>query len=156
VNISLDLDGVICQAPKVPLEKEKQTWVNYDRLAPVPGAKEGIAELSIEHWLTVITARHYRGAQEHVEEWLEDYQLIADPISFKVVAGIATHEKWRVIQALETDIHVDDYVKSFTNVPSSIITILFKGDHNRDQDWPLTVSSWPELVTKIKEMRNEQ
>lgn len=158
MNISLDLDGVICQWKHIP--KEDRTKENYDRLPLVKGAYKGILELLriIDGptvpigWVNVITARHYRGAQNHVNSWLLDKKIFID----EKIVGIPTSEKWRVMQALDVDIHVDDYIRAFTNVPPHIITILFRGDHNKDQDWPITVKDWPELVQKIKEISNER
>lgn len=148
MNISLDLDGVICQWKDL----EDRTLENYDQLPPILGAHEGILDLHLMlGYVSIVTARHYRGAFNHVLDWFDKNKL---PAFNELIAGIPTSEKWRVMQALNADIHVDDNIRAFEKVPPYITCILFRGDHNKDQDWSITVSSWPELVEKIKEIEN--
>ena len=160
MNISLDLDGVICQWQH--LEKVDRTLENYDRFPPIEGAREGIRELDTwKNDLHLITARHYRGAFNHVYDWL--YRNGFNEANMLQVVGIPTPEKWRVMQALEIDVHVDDNIRAFTKVPVEVTPIFFIGDHNKYQlntevisvsilERIRIVSSWPELVAKIKEI----
>jgi len=153
LNIGLDLDGVICEwkyLPKVDRIKE-----NYDNLEMIIGAKWGLQELAVYNNITIITARHYLGAYNHIVDWM--FSKFPEFNAFDLVAGIPTSEKWRVIQAMDIDVHVDDNTRAFQRLPLHVSSILFRGSQNEDQEWDgFEVHSWPELTKAIETLKERK
>jgi hypothetical protein len=159
LNIGLDFDGVICEWRDIP--KKERTLENYDKI-PLMKEAEDIREIwDVGNDLTIITARHYPNARNHVYDWL-DRELpnilthTGDGECVDVIAGVPTIDKWRVLQAIGVDIYIDDNTRAIYCLPKSITPILFRGTHNAHLPWDgLEVNNWPELVTMIKFLKEK-
>lgn len=146
MTIALDLDGVIVEWADIP--KEQRCREAYDKLPPIAGAINGLNKLCWGHEVFIITARHYPGAFVHILNWLIR-EAGLDWQDCTLIAGVPTSSKWRVYQAIDADIAVDDNPRAFEKLPPRTLGILFHNPLNQGQ-WPLEVSNWQELMENIK------
>lgn len=153
LNIGLDLDGVICKW--VDILPYNRTQENYDKLPIIEEVCKNICAIwNMGNNLTIITARHYLNARNHVYDWLD--RVLPNTISYDVIVGIPTSYKWRVLQSINADIHIDDNIRAFNRLPKNIIPILFCGTHNTHLSWEgLKVNNWSEVVTMIKFLKEK-
>lgn len=141
MNIGLDMDGVIMEYADIP--KEQRCLEEYQKVPIIAAAVIGIFELHKHHDIYVISARQYPHAFAHMKSILRPFPIV------EMVCGIPTSEKWRVLQALDIDVHVDDNVRALEKLPSNIMGILFTNPINQDSLWPNRVNSWSELIEMI-------
>lgn len=160
-TITFDLDGVI-----VGGEYEPDWEFNVDKYYNAPtleqDVKNHLIELSTYYNIYYISARHFTECGLITVQWLLKHRI---PICGGVLVNVPAKDKYKVIAALGSSLHVDDHpvvIKSIKNNLAPItLPVMFLARKNENTWWDMSketynnslhASNWSDLVYLIRSL----
>lgn len=155
--ITFDLDGVIVGGDYT------SDWELHPRkylMAPMmeQDVKDYLQGLSELYTIYYISARSFNDCGFVTVQWMLRHNI---PVSGGVFVNIASKDKWKIIKALDSKLHVDDHPVVIKSLVYNTIPVMFLGRGNENSWWEKSketynnnhhASNWKDLVCLIRRL----